>query len=146
MAWSNLVNHFLIRCWLFILTLNMLNCLKDYKRSIHILNHILDLAWPKWLKLTLEQKYMLSVLYSQYHACWCSGDFRSQGIRHGMDPQSQNIPSPASEELTYWPLGVQQWFYFYLFIFCFIDSCYRLIWYPGKLLSCECLCNRTHSW
>ena len=43
---------------------------------------------------------MLSVLHSQYHACWCSGDFRSQGInRHGIDPQSRDIPSPASEEL-----------------------------------------------
>ena len=29
------------------LTLNMLNCFKDYKRYIRILNHILDLAWPK---------------------------------------------------------------------------------------------------
>ena len=44
---------------------------------------------------------MLSVLHSQYRACWCSGDFRSQGIsRHGIDPKSRNIPSPASEELT----------------------------------------------
>ena len=51
--------------------------------------------------LTLEQQYMLSVLHSQFHACWCSGDFRSQGIsRYGIDPQSQNIPSPASEELN----------------------------------------------
>ena len=30
-----------------IFTLNMLNYFKDYKRYIHILNHILDLAWPK---------------------------------------------------------------------------------------------------
>ena len=29
------------------LTLNTLNYLKDYKRYIHILNLILDLAWPK---------------------------------------------------------------------------------------------------
>ena len=29
-----------------ILTLNMLNCFKDYKRYIHILNHILDLVGP----------------------------------------------------------------------------------------------------
>ena len=43
---------------------------------------------------------MLSVLHSQHHACWCSGDFRNQGISsHGIDPQSQNIPSPASGEL-----------------------------------------------
>ena len=26
---------------------NMLNCFKDYKKYIHILNHIWDLAWPK---------------------------------------------------------------------------------------------------
>ena len=25
----------------------MLNCFNDYKRYIHILNHIFDLAWPK---------------------------------------------------------------------------------------------------
>ena len=37
----------------------------------------------------------------QYHSCWCPGDFRSQGIsRHGIGPQSQNIPSPAPEEFT----------------------------------------------
>ena len=52
------------------------------------------------MKLTLEQQHMLSVQQSQYLACWCSGDFRSQGIiRHDIDPQSQNILSPASEEL-----------------------------------------------
>ena len=43
---------------------------------------------------------MLSVLHSQYHACWCSGDFRSQRLnRRGIDPQSRNILSPASEDL-----------------------------------------------
>ena len=66
---------------------------------MHILNHILDLANLNKMKLTLEQ-YMLSVLHSQYHACWCTGDFRSQCIsRHGIDTQSQNILSPLSEEL-----------------------------------------------
>ena len=35
----------------------------------------------------------------------CPGDFRSQGIsRHGIDPQSLNIPSPASKELTPEPM------------------------------------------
>ena len=68
---------------------NMLNCFKDYETYIHVFNRILDLAWSKELKLTLEQQYMLSVLYSQYHACWCSGGFRSQGIsRHGIDPKA----------------------------------------------------------
>ena len=48
----------------------------------------------------MEQPPMLHILYSQHHACWCPGDLRSQGInRHGIDPQSQNILSPASEEL-----------------------------------------------
>ena len=52
-----------------------------------------------------SQHYMLAILYCQYHACWCSGDFRSQCIsRHGIDPQSQNILSPASEELITHPL------------------------------------------
>ena len=78
----------------------MLNCFKDHKRHIPILNRIVDLASPKLMKLTLEQQYMLSVLHNQYHACCCSGDFRSQGIsRLGVDPQSWNILSPAAEEL-----------------------------------------------
>ena len=49
----------------------------------------------------MEQPHMLHILYSQYDACWCPGYLRSrQGInRHGIDPQSQNILSPASEEL-----------------------------------------------
>ena len=37
------------------LTINMLNCFKDYKTYIHILNRILYMAWPKLLILTLEQ-------------------------------------------------------------------------------------------
>ena len=54
------------------------------------------------MKLSLEQLEMLSVLHSQYHACWCSGDFRSQGIsRHGIYPQIKNILPPAAEELKF---------------------------------------------
>ena len=69
-----------------------------YIKYIHILNHIWDLAWHK-MKFALEQQYMLSVLHSQYHVCWCSGDCRSQGIsKCVIDPQSQNIPYQASEE------------------------------------------------
>ena len=50
---------------------------------------------------------MLSVLHSQYHACWCTGDCRSQCInRHGIDHQSRIIPSPASEELTLYIPGL----------------------------------------
>ena len=38
------------------------------------------------MKLTLEQQYTLSVLHSQYYACWYSGGFRNQGISmHGID-------------------------------------------------------------
>ena len=79
----------------------MLDGFKDYKNiHIPIWNSILDLTWPNWIKLTLEQQYVLSVLHSQYHACWCSGDFRSQCIsRHSIDLKSWNIPSPAAEEL-----------------------------------------------
>ena len=48
-------------------------------------------------KFTMEQHYMLPVLYCQYHAYWSR-----QGIsRHGIDQISQNIPSLASEELTH---------------------------------------------
>ena len=67
---------------------------------MHILYHIFDFVQQKKTKFTMEQPYMLPIVYWQYHACWCSGDFRSQGIsRHGINPQSQNIPSPASEEV-----------------------------------------------
>ena len=52
------------------------------------------------MRLILEQQYMVSVLNSQYHACWCTGDFKSQWIgRHGIDLQIRDIPSPVSEEL-----------------------------------------------
>ena len=54
-----------MRSIFYVLTLNMLNCIKDYKRYVHILNCILYLAWPKLMKLNLEQQYMLSVLHSQ---------------------------------------------------------------------------------
>ena len=58
--------------------------LKVVKDKFTFLNRILDLAWPTLMKLTLEQQYALCVLHSQYHACWCTGDFRSQCIsRHG---------------------------------------------------------------
>ena len=53
------------------------------------------------MKSLLKWQCMFSVLHSQYHAGWCSGDLMSQCInRHGIDPWSWNIPFPASEELT----------------------------------------------
>ena len=40
---------------------------------------------------------MLPIIYFQYYACWCLGDFRSQCIsRYGID-QSRSIPSPSEE-------------------------------------------------
>ena len=70
-------------------TLNMLNCFKEYKRYIHIFCHILELVQKKKTKFTMEQPFLLPILSWQYHACWCSGDFRSQGIsRHGIDPKA----------------------------------------------------------
>ena len=52
------------------------------------------------IAFTMEQPYMLPILQWQFHACWCTGDFRSQCIsRHGINPQSRNIPFAASEEL-----------------------------------------------
>ena len=56
---------------------NTLNCFKDYTSCIYILNWILELTWPKYMKLSLEHQYMLSVLHSLYHACWCFGNFRA---------------------------------------------------------------------
>ena len=51
-------------------------------------------------KLLNNKQCLLAVWHSQYHACWCSGDFRSLGInRHGIDPQKQEYYAPASAEL-----------------------------------------------
>ena len=36
-----------------------------YKIYVHIFYCILDSAWPKLMKFTLEQHYMFSVLHSQ---------------------------------------------------------------------------------
>ena len=50
---------------------------------------------------TVEQPYMLPILYWSYLTCWCPGDLRSQGIsRHGIDQISQDIPSRASDEFS----------------------------------------------
>ena len=44
------------------------------------------------MKLTLQQKYMLSVLHGQYHACWCSGDLKSQCIsKHGITLKARSF-------------------------------------------------------
>ena len=78
-----------------VLTLNMLNCFEDYKIGIHILICIFGLT-------QVDDINSGTTMYSQYHACWCAGDFRSQCIsRHGIGPISRNISSLASEELTY---------------------------------------------
>ena len=52
-------------------------------------------------QLTLGQQCILSVVHSRYLVGWCTGGLRSQCInRHGISPQSRNIPSPASAEIT----------------------------------------------
>ena len=44
----------------------------------------------------MEQQYTLSVVHSQYHACWSSGDCRSQGKnRHDINPQKQEYSVPT---------------------------------------------------
>ena len=54
---------------------------------------------------------MLSVLHGQYHTCWCSGNFRSQGISmHGIDPQSPNINSFSIHgDIFFWPSDATWW-------------------------------------
>ena len=83
-----------------------MNCFKDYKwyKCIHISNRILDLAWPEVDAIKSETTiHVVCPRQSQYHACSCASDLRSQSIsRHGIDPQSQNIWSAASEELVHW--------------------------------------------
>ena len=84
-----------------VITLKRLNWLKDYERCIPIAYHISDFVQQVKTKCTMQQPYMLPILYSQYHACWCPGDSRSQGISgHGIDHIRRNIPSLATEELT----------------------------------------------
>ena len=47
-----------------------------------------------------EATLYIAILCCQYHACWCPGDLRSQGIsRYGIDQISCNILSVVSEEL-----------------------------------------------
>ena len=83
-----------------LLTLNMLNCFENYQRFIYISYHILDFVQQKETKFTTEQSSMLSILYCQYHACWCPGDLSRQGIsKHGIDQISWNILSLALDEL-----------------------------------------------
>ena len=63
-----------------------IKCFKDYKICIHvwIVNQIDEINSIKI--------YMMSVLHSNWDACWCSGDFRSQCIsRNGIVSQSRNI-------------------------------------------------------
>ena len=51
-------------------------------------------------KFPMEQPNMLFILYCQYHACWCPGELRSQGIiRHGINQISCNISPLVPEEL-----------------------------------------------
>ena len=67
---------------------------------MHLLYHMLDFIHQNKTKFTMKQPYILPILYCQYHACWCPGDLRSQGMsRHGIEQISLNIPSLALEEL-----------------------------------------------
>ena len=80
--------------------LNMLNCFKDYNRYINMLNHILDLAWAKSIKLTLKQQYMLSVLHA---ASTMPADTLATlrvwvSVGMVLASRSRKISSPASEE------------------------------------------------
>ena len=61
--------------------------------------HILYFFQQK-IRFTIQQPYMLPILYCQYNYCWCPDDLRNHGIsRHGIDPQNRNIPSLESEVL-----------------------------------------------
>ena len=63
------------------------------------------------MKLTMGQQYMLSVIHSQKHAFWCSGDFRSLRIsRHAIGPTTRRVNihisagmllAPPPEELIF---------------------------------------------
>ena len=70
-------------------------------RQEHYISY-LGFCSPEEDNWAMEQPDLLPILYCQYHAYWCSDDFMSHGIsRHGIDLQSQNIPSPAPEQLIF---------------------------------------------
>ena len=49
----------------------------------------------------IQDIFSFWIVHSQYDACRCTGDFRSQCIsRDGIDAKTRNMPSPVSEELT----------------------------------------------
>ena len=79
------------------LTINMLNSLKKRKNIFTF--HIISWTLFNRRRLNSHQSNPTSCLYFQYHAFWCPGDLRCQGIsRHGIDQKNWNIPSLASEE------------------------------------------------
>ena len=59
---------------MFAVTNQRLTCwiVSNIVRYIHIQGLIWDLAWPEWIKLTLEKLCRLSVLHNQYHVVWCT--------------------------------------------------------------------------
>ena len=82
------------------LTPDMLNCYSDFKICIPIKCHFLYSIQQKKIKFTIEQLYILPIIDCQYHACWCHGDLRSQGIsRHGIDQIRRTLPSLAPQGL-----------------------------------------------
>ena len=92
-----------------ILTLSMLNCQWLWKMHSHFVSYLQQ----KKAKFTMEQPYMLPILYCQYHVSWCPGDLRSQGISgHGYWPNKPgysifSIRTVYIEELC--KLYIDQW-------------------------------------
>ena len=80
-----------------VLTLEMRNFLKNIKDVFTF--YIIACTYvvqQKKIKFTMEQPFMLSILYCQYHACWCLG----RGINwHGIDQVIRNSLTVASKEL-----------------------------------------------
>ena len=108
----------------------MLNCFKDYKRHIHILNHILDLPWPTLMKLNLELQYMLSALHSQCHACWWTDDFKSQCInRHGKLEYSVSSIKGVNV-MKFIHLQTEDWKLSWCWLYCVCQHCRLSFWQP----------------
>ena len=69
----------------------MLNCFKDHKICIHILHHIFDFFQQRKTRFTMEQPYMLPILYMYFHMSFLLMSWwlkePAQDIRgHGIDP------------------------------------------------------------
>ena len=104
-----------------ILTINMLICFKGYNRDIYILNGLcltqVDEINPGTIMYVVCPTQLISCLLMLWRL------FRSLCIsRHGIKSQSQNILSPASEELSQVSFWIFRWTKSHSYIYSEIET------------------------